>query len=479
MDIIRRTPFTSKAAEAFFQYKINGDDFGGDVSFKSTMRALLADRIGDDIIHLSFDRVALSCSRQSVYSDGELIDLLKMKCDMAAMLCVCSLDSSDPAGNDRLFNLAEQHFADGVNWVKLEAVTVFYKRYFDVLAFVCEEQKKSFILVKNMTHATMQLLQAAVLVYFPWYFRVSEGDKPNDDELALINAILAKSTNDYMDAINRIAAKHDFQSEYTKSVLTDIETSYEKNRLEDVRLEIESIMATIERLQRDIGSQMEEMYKRNIELDGLELKIAKNNGESLISDYFLANKRLCLDDSRQNTIFFHVCDYITYYDPEIVQRCIDNESSFVYGSAPNNEIARKLATAIFIDEKIRIRTCAGYSLSMGGSFKAIQGYGMFNGDVLSHIPNTHIEKYGCLGNYAYSINERMVERDFIGVLEQATASAKSLSFADSVVMRSFFADLYRGVGGKCFELSDGRTMDINEVIGYLSETEEKGEETHE
>ena len=100
----------------------------------------------------------------------------------------------------------------------------------------------------------------------------------------------------------------------------------------------------------------------------------------------------------------------------------------------------------------------------------------FGGDEYDRIPNPHISHYECLGNYSRRINEHLSKSDYIGVLENAIASAMSVNVTDSPVLRSFVIDIFSGVGGSCFELEDGRKMNIQEVREYVKkEMEEENE----
>ena len=474
---ISNTAFTTEAANAFFGDKIFGAPYDGDLSLLSTLRALLFRRMGkDDSLYTSIVSWAMSSQRQANYSNEQLLNSVRSRFTPESNeFRVCSFNSDDRAGNDKLYELTNDHFATPDNgWVKLDAITQFCKKKFDVLCFINEQKKSTVFVLKELTLRKLHYIQVAALTAMPWYFNVTGGDKVNEKEVALLNAICADTPDGYIHALEDIAAEFDFETEFVRGSLSKIETAYERERVNAVRQEIEELMRKIGEYQGYINTYLRSMNDRNIELLGLETKIANGDGESVLSEYFICNKHLKLDQVSGTEIYFHVNDYLTYYDEDMAQNFIDSARSVIYNSiaADRREDAKRLATAVFIDGEIKIRMCAAYMLDIRGGFDGCSGYN-FRGDDSSRIPNTHINNYSCLGSYQSTINERMKARDFIGALEQMMASAKSLNFADGVVISRFFRDLYNGVGGKCFELEDGTTMNLEEVFAYLKEREEK------
>lgn len=96
------------------------------------------------------------------------------------------------------------------------------------------------------------------------------------------------------------------------------------------------------------------------------------------------------------------------------------------------------------------------------------------------MPNTHIDRYHCMGNYSRTINELLRKRNYIGALEQCIASCKSLNFGDSAVMGEFMRTMWsNNTVSRCIELPDGRVVKPNEAIRWLDEQEAMNEQTEE
>ena len=77
------------------------------------------------------------------------------------------------------------------------------------------------------------------------------------------------------------------------------------------------------------------------------------------------------------------------------------------------------------------------------------------------------KKYACLGNYQRTINECLLEHDYISAIEQCVASCKSLNFGDYTVMDTFMDKMYRGTQ-KCIVLPSGETVTIKKAVEWLN-----------
>ena len=142
---------------------------------------------------------------------------------------------------------------------------------------------------------------------------------------------------------------------------------------------------------------------------------------------------------------------------------------------------RMLMTAIFLDQKLRIRFCAAYKFNMNGSVSAVSRYS-FGAECRDCTPNTHIDRFSCLGNYQRSINELLKHHDYIGAIEQCSASCKSLNFNDSPVMQEFMRRMYGisdyqdTINTRCIELPDGTVVTPVDAINWLKAQEVQADE---
>lgn len=476
---ITATPLTTDAANSFFQ-NITGDKFGSDNSFLATLRALVAPRIKDgESIHLIFG--------SSNYDSGTIGSAPADRV-VSAIFGGYSLDdrmgtviihsfSSTQENNMANFRLVEGKFSSCFpGYHRLEKVRDFYRKSFCVDCYINPELRNVIVLVDNLDNKKLHYLQVSILAFLPWYFNPEDG--VSDDEMALLYSLRETNATKYTECINKIAEKYDFKSARVRQLLRGFETRYEKIECEKVQTEILRIDADIERLNSQIGSLLGKRNDTCIKLLGLERKIAEGGEDSEIMDYFLCNNRLYLENVTERDMFFSVKDYLTYFDSEMAERAINNPRSFVYinGAQPYNGITpngmKKLMTEIFVNDtpRLRIKFCAAYRFDLNGSVSPMRDHN-FSYEFADCMPNTHIDKFTCMGNYLTTINRLLKNREYIGALEQCVASCKSLNWGDSAVMGRFMRAMWgcEHENTRCIELPDGTVVKPIDAIRWLEQ----------
>lgn len=487
-EIINRTPLANDMADSFFS-NIYGESFTGDVSFISTLRALTAPRMKPgDKIHLSFGDSNYTVEQVHGNSATRIVD------------AICKFFPSHEEGSIYIHHMRGRMQEDNyacletikstfnevyTGWHMLEKVTVFYRKQFYVVCFINPDLKSAAIFTDNMDTRKMHYLQCSIFAFLPWYFNPDEG--VSELEMSLINSLREKTPTKYEDVLSKIAEQYDFRTARIKKLLAGFETKYERVELVKTRERISDIILEINDLNGRIASYLSSKHSEEIKLLGLEKKIVDASSEdSEIMEYFLCNDKLVLLDVADSKLVFGVKSHIEYFDEDMVISAINNKDSYVY--CPNgesyeciipSESMEKLMRAIFIDQTLKIRFCAAYEFNLDGNVSAKHHYD-FGHEFNGYMPNTHIDGYRCMGNYQYTINELLNNRNYIAAIEQCVASNKSLDFGDSTVMKTFMSALY-GEGdysyaNKCIELPTGEVVNPNDAIKWLEEQERGGDE---
>ena len=472
---IRTSPLFDDTSNNFFE-NIQGDRFNGDVSFISTLRALVAPRMeSSDTLYLRFNSSRHSAHDISGTPTG------------VAVRGIC--DYFDPNDSGSIYIHSFNHHAQDSNyaclelmkgsfcktypgWIRLEKVTEFYQRQFLTMCFINPERKSVAIFVDNMDMRKMHYLQCSIFAFLPWYFDPAKG--VSEIEMELINSLREKTHEKYEDVIARIASGYDFRSAKIRKLLSGFETRYEKYERLDVANRIQNILQRITALNEEIGFHLREKNELDIKLLGLDNKISNTSEDSEIMEYFLCNDRLVLISVSDDNMLFGVKTYIEYFDEDMASSAISNKHSYLYhpdgeeGTIPEASV-EKLMKAIFIDQILKIRVCAAYEFNLNGSVSP-RGAFNFGHEFRDCMPNPHIDGYRCLGNYQLTINELLSVRNYIAALEQCVASAKSLNFGDSVVMDLFSRAIHQvscTYNNKCIELPDGQLVDPTGAIKWL------------
>ncbi len=471
---VSSTMLTSEAANTFFP-NITGESYGSDCTFLATIRALVAPRLPEgESIHLSFGSSDFNAAVISETPAKRMVDAICGNMYFGnGQVYIHSLRNRDEDSNVACIELLKSQFCEVYgDWQFLDKISLFYQKSFRVICFINPNVKSVALFVDNLNLQKLHYLQAATLALFPWYFDPQKG--VSEIELALVQSFRERNSENYLNCIAEISKQYDFESGRIRHMLADFETAYERRECDRVRRDIRGIDNNLTNLQNQITDYLRRRNDACIKLLGLERRI-EEGVESEIMEYFLCNRRLYLEHVDRNNMYFAVRDYLSYFDEDAAQNYIDRDSGYFYqncGSTFTKEGMRKLLTAIFIDQTLRIRFCAAYSFDLTGSVRAESGH-TFGPEFDGYKPNPHIQEYSCMGNYIKPINEALARRDYITALEQCIASAKSLNFHDGAVMSNFVNQFTRngGTAYKAIELPDGRIVNPKDAIKWLEEQE--------
>lgn len=479
------TPLTTDTANDYFQ-NIRGERFGQDNSFLATLRALVAPRIKDgESVVLRFNTSNYDAQTISGFPADRAVRAIchSELSDSTGTLVIHSFTSSQE-NNFANMRLIESKFMSCFpGYYRLEKVKDFYRKSFAVDCYINAESRNVTVFVDNLDTKKLHYLQVSILAFLPWFFNPEDG--VSELEMELLYSLRETSAEKYESCIMRIAEQYDFRTARIRKMLRGFETRYEQLECEKTRNEILRCDAEIERMNNQIGSVLGKRNDFCIRLLGLERKIADGGEDSEIMEYFLCNNKLYLENVTNTDMYFCVRDYLEYFDPEMAERSINNYRSYIYPNGRDGyrgisaEDMKMLMTELFVSEtpRMRIRFCAAYRFDLNGSVGAMSHHD-FPMEFADYMPNTHINRFSCIGNYQRTINNLLKNRDYIGALEQSVASCKSLNFGDSPVMGEFMGTLYGAneYNNRCIELPDGKVVRPVEAIRWLKQQQENNNE---
>lgn len=474
-DFIKSTELTTDAADQFMA-RIGIDFFNEDAVFGSTLRALLYNRIPEGVQfnlrimqsvspHDSVDKIV-----RPVYLDNN-------------RLIVCNLSGS-AENAEKLMKIVEDGFTSRYpGFVKVDKISVFYRKSFKVVCFVHQECRCSVVFLQNATLQKIHYLCVAIPSMIPWYF--TGDNKLKESEIAFLKGFQESTADTFLDYIHQFASGLDMETARLKQHLAFFETRFLDGSIEEAKKDLLDIDATINLLNDQFVQYMDKREDVCVRLLGLERKKQEGGEPHEILDYFIANKKLYLVDTNGQSMRFCVKDYISYFDEDSASEYIKNHRGYFYDGCESSGITvadmEELLTKVFIDQEFLIRVCAAYEFSLNGDVRGLQGF-EFDNSFDTFIPNPHIQGYACIGNYRREINSAIVKHDYIYALEQCVASAKSLNFHDSVVM-AYFARCLTQDGGRryqCIELPDGSVMTPYDAIQWLHKQKaQRADETKE
>ena len=485
-DTITATPFTDNIADTVCS-SIFGTDYMGDMSFIATARALLMPRMTDgDKLKITYNRNGWRKETIQGASVQNVINAILPDLDNDH-LHILEL-TRDKEDNEFIINYIIEHIGEYRNVRRIDKVTQFYQKTFNVVCYVDEEKRHTYLITDRLTMRFFHYLQCGILIYLPWFFKKEDGISP--EERALIESLRLNDSVKYQECLAEIAKHFDFREKYTRKALAGLEIQVEKDQLESIKSAIESQERDLEDYYKQISRLMRALRDNNTKMIGLEYKIREwedGGCESEIMNYFLKNDRLYLRSAEYGEFVFDVKDYLMFWDEEMAEKMFDNNRSYAYNpgrevSVPySKEEMKNLLREIFVNGNFKMRVCATYKFSIHDMrVSALRGinYGYEFSDC---TPNPHLDRYSCLGNNEQAINDFLKNRDYIGAIEQCIASCRSLNFGDGAVMQEFFQRWYgvsySAVNMKCIELPNGEVVTPVDAIKYMKEQAEDAQES--
>jgi hypothetical protein len=470
---IAETPFTTEEANCYFSnIVLSSVDAAYDTTLISSIRALVAPRLeGDELF---------------------TVDCLKINPDA---VIPHSFDSCGKIANKFCLFLyqnrrTEKSFADMMRIIETDfesveglkdfthnkEITIFFHNAINVVCFTNQNTRNTIVFAEITGLPKFHYLQCALPSMLPWCF--SQGDI-SEEVLELCCSLREATEERYLSVLSKMAARYDFRQSFLIKKLSN----YEVDILKDLSKKYDELITSekndVSVLNNRIKDSLSLIYKHKISLDGINEKI-KTIDKSELVDYFVCNKNIQFININQNhKLHFAASGYLSYWDKDLASRTISNKDSFVYQLYDDDDDdfllndpveLEKLLKAIFIDESLKLRICASFTIDLRDGVSPVSYTSSLKKIFPDCMPNPHIDRYNCMGNYIVSANELIMENDHIGVIELCISSTCSLNWADSTVMETFIKNITEDYSQTtCIELPGGRAVSPVVAIALLDE----------
>ena len=475
---IESSPFTSGEASFFFGEVVYEINSGSDKSFLSTLRAMLYQHLREakHTIGIKYSRSSYSKEDVGGVSISRLVSYMISGniTDASDTIFIHNVDGAAPDRNETMKIIQDKflpYYSD-YGFERIQKVTDVFRKSFKVICFVNPSKRTVILVVDRLTMRKMHAIQAAIFAYLPWYFDPKQN--VTEDEMALIYALQEKTPDKYIEVINRMFSKHDIRTEIIKSKLSGFESEYEKREIRSIQSDINDYNSAIDNALNNISEYTKLLSTKQLILAALMEKV--DNPTNEVMEYFLHNKNLILQEVSGTTIRFAVKTYLAYFDAEYAKKVINNENSTIYahigGSGISREDYKALMEAIFVDQTMRIKMCATFKVTLGGSFEALAGCTYPSEEFGQCTPNPHLHHHHCLGNNRREIALCLKNNNFIGAIEQCCAAASDLNLTDGIVLGDFMYSLCghrTGININCIELPDGTIVKPKAAIAWLKQ----------
>ena len=468
-NIITRTPLSDDIADKYFAGKIDGDSVGMDRTFVIALRALFAGRIGEDE-HIRFAYTSSSRSDP----EGYPVEMTVPDSWGSVNIRLHTFGGST-AASGKYIEAAEAYYNGRDGWTRLPKATEFYAKNMKVLVYACPAQKCVLILTDTSDVRKLHFLAAGLFGFFPWWFKPADGILPEEKEFC--ESLMEPSQDHFLSCVETIAKRLGFRDAAIDKILSGFEKYSVEAQVSSQESAVRSIETDLDNLRDRMASKLEELFSAQTMLLGLRTRM-ENETDSALGDFFRGNKSLVFLDGGDNTVTFAVRGYMTYWDEDNVKRQIERSGSILYThSRFSHDDAERFYRALFVDRKVKWRTCAAFRLTPT-SIQRPHPYDFPKTEFSTYLPNTHINEYGCIGNNEVAINEALQAHDYPSAIAQCIASACSFNFGDPTVTEDFANIVSKdpSSSSRCltaFELPDGTVTTPQGVIDWLKQNEEE------
>lgn len=338
--------------------------------------------------------------------------------------------------------------------------------------YVNKKKQHTFIISDcrwQLLHNNTKLILASLPQLFPWYADAID-EQLKDAILDYFVTGKNEKINTYIDNIPEV--KHVADSLYEdglKEMLKGIGTALTKGLLDDLIYRWKNTTKNLQETWARIASLTDEAERYRCEIEALENSSGKNNQDAEIVEFFLDHKKnITIEYVDKSSILYDVSAPIRYYDEDMLQRIIDNPTSWFNSNSVTPEPVREFVKRIFIDNEAELVTTGVFSIK---DLKTVTPNS--HCCPITQFPHPHIDHYGCVGGNAQYFRQFAESGEWQLAVEQSIGCISNVNFGDSVVMKEFMRDIYdiytnrRDI--KCVLLKDGTLTTIADFIDNVKE----------
>lgn len=432
------TPFDTDIADELFP-RIVGNAFDNDRSFVGTARAILYPRLpsgSTDTITINYvcdeETFAEETFKERWGADLPLVD--------PNVLAI--VDFRYPDESNKRFDTLPSLMAARADFARDEKAEAFFGQVmsgFKVLIYVNDTIRSTVIFTEQLNRRKYHALQGMLPRYFRWFFAEAPATPEEKKILASLLSNYAnkvKRSNDegddpgYIDLMESLSQNYDFRGARIAKYLPAFVKRAAEGERDRVKQQIAEVDRDINNYEDQIANYLRQRYDLETRLFGLEVR-GDNAGDDGLADWFRSNRQVQLVSTQDATITFCVYTTLDWWDEEYAKSLVANHNGGMYDRTGGIRKAdwEILMKAIFLDHTMKIRTCAAYRMDINEGVRGLSGYSSFEHQD-TYIPNAHIQRHGCTGNYRSKFRDAVRHGDYVLAMEIAMTSAKSLNFAD-------------------------------------------------
>ena len=469
--------------------RIYAPNYDGDVTLRATLRAILAPRVDkiegrcvNVIIKGSSNIDSVGCES---FMDSELMG--DMPDDVLQIInYTVNSHEKDGAIDPRqkriieLFNKRYEGFTldekAGAWFLQPSAGSI------RILLFTNKEKRSTVVFVEDLSVRRLHTIEALIPRLFPWYFESEEDKVTPDEKGGLLRSLTSPFSDKIRDGdkelpgytywIEKAAEKYDFRKAKIEKYLKNFVAATLKGQRTNLERELRTVNTNIADTERRVSDLYEEKTNIQERLWGLQYR-EQNSDDGRLAAYFKSNSNVDIVHLENGRFRFTVYNRMEWWDEDRIRAMLKNRNSCIYSrTGMSKDEAEMFFRALFIDRTVFLRTCACYEMVLDRcEVSPVSDFGEYK-EIDTRLVNPHIRHFGCIGSYAEQFRRYMVSGEYIGVIETAIASTKSVNPGDPS-FDHMISDINDKRDAKIFELDDGTLLSVKEAVELLKKGELK------
>lgn len=439
--------------------RVNVAHYRNDQSLAETVKALLYDRIGEEVFNAEYYYCSLDEAK-------ERAQCWTVECNNLTYLFL-----RDEEYLNSFSKWAEKELnMPFITKLDRQTIEIQKKTGFKCHFYLRTDDLATLVVCSEPSLPHWHLMQG----FFYLCFKPLFVTKPlTDAEKRLIKATASESMAQYMNAAKALADRDDLNILKLKKSLATVRKRVYENMIEHSEKVLSDTENQIISLRDQYSILLDRIESETVRLEGAKLLAERCEDDNELFDYFQNNSQIVDVAAAAGCISFIVKTYLDVYDPELYREyaksgyIFENYSNMAYGK----EDRKLLMDAIFSeDPEFRIKMCGYYCLYLNGYVQTSSNYSYPN-KLKDYVPNPHLDRHSCLGSYEPEINKLIRSGNIVGAIEQCIASCMSVNLAEVTMT---FKPMMNGIFSsteKVLLRSDGTEMTVKDAIKYLKEKE--------
>lgn len=439
--------------------RVNVAHYRNDQSLAETVKALLYDRIGEEVFNAEYYYCSLDEAR-------ERAQCWTVECNNLTYLFL-----RDKKDLNRFDEWAEKELnTPFITKLDRQTVEIQKKAGFSCIFYLRTDDLATLVVCTEPSLKHWHLMQGFFYLCFKPLF---VGKPLTDAEKKFIKSTASESMVQYANAAKALADRDDLNILKLKKDLATVLKQVYNNMIERSKEVLRKAEDQIMSLQSQYAVLLDEIESENVRLEGAKALSERCEDNDELFNYFQNNSQIVDVEAATGRISFIVKTYLDVYDPELYREyaqagyIFDNNSNLAY----SKEDRKLLMDAIFSeDPEFRIKMCGYYCLYLNGRVLTTSNYPYPN-KLNDYVPNPHLDRHSCLGSYGPEINKLIRSGNIVGAIEQCIASCMSVNLAEATMT---FKPMMNGIFSsteKVLVRSDGTEMTVKDAIKYLKEKE--------